>query len=70
MKPDTINSHRPAGEVLLYTTKEACSVLKISRSHLWKLEKAGKIRPVAGMGPKSKRYAADELRLFVNRRAC
>jgi len=53
-------------ERLAYTKKELLAYLNLSPVTLWRLEKRGLIRPIAGI--RHKRYSVAEVKRFLERR--
>ena len=53
-------------ERLTYSTREACTALGVSPVTLWRLEKRGLLRPVAGL--RTKLWPITELKAFVEGR--
>ena len=51
---------------LAYTVEEVCALLQISRTTLWRLVRAKKLKPVNLYGIRKIIFAHDELIRFVN----
>ena len=50
---------------MLLTVKEACEILRISRSHLWQLTRSGKIKEVR-IGKRGIRIPEAEIERFIS----
>lgn len=47
------------------TDREACGHLKVTRTTLYQLRRAGRVKAYPGLGPRSLRYRRDDLDALV-----
>jgi len=68
IEPDLCSACSPARVArLTYNRREACFALGIRTSTLWRLEKCGRIRSIAGI--RHKLYSIESLKRFVEGKA-